>query len=82
MGLLLLLALSQWQLFVHKLSCYFGKTALQETWRDLPIEKRIEHALVKGIDEFVVRDTEEARVCGRYPKPLNVSQLQFVQQVS
>lgn len=41
-------------------------------WRSLPVEKRIEHALVKGIDAHVVEDTEEARVCGRYPQPLNV----------
>jgi 5-methyltetrahydrofolate--homocysteine methyltransferase len=42
------------------------------TWRDGPPEKRIEYALVKGIDEFAVRDTEELRVSGRFPKPLNV----------
>ncbi len=30
-------------------------------WRGWPVEKRLEHALVKGIDEFVVDDTEEAR---------------------
>jgi 5-methyltetrahydrofolate--homocysteine methyltransferase len=36
------------------------------------VEKRLEHALIKGIDEFVVADTEEARVSGRYPRPLNV----------
>ena len=36
------------------------------------MEKRLEHALVKGIDEFAVRDTEEARSSGRYPRPLNV----------
>lgn len=36
------------------------------------MEKRIEHALVKGIDGFVVQDTEEARTCGKYPQPLNV----------
>ena len=24
------------------------------SWRDLPVEKRIAHALVKGIDEFAV----------------------------
>lgn len=40
------------------------------------MEKRIEHALIKGIDEFVVADTEEARTCGRYPAPLNVRALQ------
>ena len=30
-------------------------------WRGWPVEKRIEHALVKGIDAYVVEDTEEAR---------------------
>jgi 5-methyltetrahydrofolate--homocysteine methyltransferase len=30
-------------------------------WRSLPVEKRLEHALVKGIDAHVVEDTEEAR---------------------
>ena len=31
-------------------------------WRSLPVEKRLEHALVKGVDEHAVADTEEARV--------------------
>src|SRR5258708_7925903 len=31
-------------------------------WRSWPVEKRLEHALVKGIDQFVVADTEEARL--------------------
>jgi 5-methyltetrahydrofolate--homocysteine methyltransferase len=30
-------------------------------WRDWPVQKRLEHALVKGITEFIVEDTEEAR---------------------
>ncbi|WP_316860132.1 methionine synthase [uncultured Cohaesibacter sp.] len=30
-------------------------------WRQLPVEKRLEHALVKGINEFVEEDVEEAR---------------------
>src|SRR5690606_6360270 len=30
-------------------------------WRSLPVVKRLEHALVKGIDTFVNEDTEEAR---------------------
>lgn len=46
--------------------------AKKDSWRDLPVEKRIQHALVKGIDEFAVVDTEEARSCGRYEKPLQV----------
>lgn len=37
----------------------------EESWRDLTVEKRIQYALVKGIDEFAVVDTEEARTCGR-----------------
>ena len=32
-----------------------------EEWRGWPVEKRIEHALVKGIDAHVVDDTEEMR---------------------
>ncbi len=31
------------------------------TWRENPVEKRLEHALVKGILEFIEEDTEEAR---------------------
>jgi 5-methyltetrahydrofolate--homocysteine methyltransferase len=32
-----------------------------EEWRGWPVERRLEHALVKGIDAYVVEDTEEAR---------------------
>ncbi|GGD87773.1 methionine synthase [Tsuneonella deserti] len=32
-----------------------------EEWRGWPVERRIEHALVKGIDAYIVEDTEEAR---------------------
>ncbi|HEU0277228.1 MAG TPA: methionine synthase [Rhodanobacteraceae bacterium] len=30
-------------------------------WRTLPVAKRLEHALVHGIDQYVVEDTEEVR---------------------
>jgi 5-methyltetrahydrofolate--homocysteine methyltransferase len=30
-------------------------------WRDFPVEKRLEHALVHGIADWIVEDTEEAR---------------------
>ncbi|MBK7251231.1 MAG: methionine synthase [Gammaproteobacteria bacterium] len=36
-------------------------------WRSWPVAKRIEHALVKGIDEFVIEDTEEARLASEHP---------------
>jgi 5-methyltetrahydrofolate--homocysteine methyltransferase len=39
-------------------------------WRSWPVTKRLEHALVKGIDEFVVQDTEEARL--QTKRPLDV----------
>ncbi|MFA7893048.1 methionine synthase [Pseudomonas putida] len=32
-----------------------------EQWRSLPVEKRLEHALVKGITAFIVEDTEAYR---------------------
>ena len=31
------------------------------TWREQPVEARLSHALVKGITDFVVADTEEVR---------------------
>ncbi|MBT3091316.1 MAG: methionine synthase [Candidatus Thiodiazotropha sp. (ex Lucina pensylvanica)] len=34
-------------------------------WRTWPVNKRLEHALVKGITEFIESDTEEARQQGR-----------------
>ncbi|WP_197486127.1 B12-binding domain-containing protein, partial [Oleiphilus sp. HI0061] len=36
-------------------------------WRKLPVEKRLEHALVKGITTFITEDTEEARVKAARP---------------
>ena len=37
------------------------KRVEDHAWRSLPVLKRLEHALVKGIDEFIVEDTEAAR---------------------
>jgi 5-methyltetrahydrofolate--homocysteine methyltransferase len=39
-------------------------------WRSLPVTKRLEHALVKGIDDYVIQDTEEARLS--FERPLQV----------
>ncbi len=39
-------------------------------WRELSVEKRLEHALVAGITEFIDIDTEEARL--KAEKPLHV----------
>jgi len=37
------------------------------SWRELPINKRLSYALVKGINEFIVADTEEARLVAARP---------------
>jgi len=42
------------------------KTTDQE-WREWPAEKRLSHALVKGMDQFIVEDTEEARLGAEHP---------------
>jgi 5-methyltetrahydrofolate--homocysteine methyltransferase len=36
-------------------------------WREWPVEKRLEHSLVKGIDEYVIEDTEAARLNAERP---------------
>jgi 5-methyltetrahydrofolate--homocysteine methyltransferase len=41
-----------------------------EEWRSYDVNKRLEHALVKGITEFIEQDTEEARQ--NYPQSLEV----------
>jgi 5-methyltetrahydrofolate--homocysteine methyltransferase len=40
-----------------------GKKAVGDDlqWRDAPVEERLKHALIKGIDKFIVEDVEEAR---------------------
>nr|WP_210302226.1 methionine synthase [Agrobacterium tumefaciens] len=40
------------------------------SWRELPVEKRLEHALVNGITDFIEADTEEARQ--KAERPLHV----------
>jgi len=36
-------------------------------WREAPVEERLTHALVEGIDEFIEADTEEARLRAAHP---------------
>jgi 5-methyltetrahydrofolate--homocysteine methyltransferase len=40
------------------------------SWREAPVEKRLEHALVHGIVDFIEEDTEEARLA--LARPLDV----------
>ena len=38
-----------------------GAPAAEDAWRQQPVEKRIEYALVKGIADYIEADVEEAR---------------------
>ncbi|MBL0769994.1 methionine synthase [Sphingopyxis sp. XHP0097] len=53
---------------------YKGKDAAQEKaaeeWRGWEVRKRLEHALVKGIDAHIVSDTEEMRI--QMDRPIEV----------
>jgi 5-methyltetrahydrofolate--homocysteine methyltransferase len=51
-----------------------AKEVASEEWRALPVEERITHALVKGIDGFVEADTEElrAQIAARGGRPIEV----------
>jgi len=51
---------------------YKGGSSVQENkqdleWRNLPVKKRLEHALVKGITEYIETDTEQARLESNQP---------------
>ena len=48
--------------------------AVAQEWRSMPVEERITHALVKGLDEFVEADTEELRlvIAERGGRPIEV----------
>ncbi|VAW86919.1 5-methyltetrahydrofolate--homocysteine methyltransferase [hydrothermal vent metagenome] len=39
-------------------------------WREWPVGKRLEHALVKGVDAYVTEDAEEARLS--FERPIHV----------
>lgn len=48
-----------------------GKVQVKdEAWRNEPINKRLAHALINGITDYIETDTEEARQA--YPTPLEV----------
>ncbi len=52
---------------------YKGKSKAKKknlSWRNVPVEERLKHALIDGIIEFVDEDTEEARL--KYGQPIEV----------
>ena len=42
----------------------------KDEWRNLPVQERLKHALVKGIVDFIEKDVEETRL--QFNKPLEV----------
>ena len=46
------------------------KQEVDLSWREAPVEKRLAHALVHGVVDFIVEDTEEARQ--KFARPLQV----------
>jgi len=53
---------------------YRGEAGKQRTedlsWREKPVEERLSHALIKGITDYIIDDTEEARA--KLGRPLHV----------
>lgn len=50
------------------------------SWRELGVGERLSHALVKGITEFIIEDTEEARLAAE--RPLDVIEGPLMQGMS
>ncbi|XP_064792351.1 methionine synthase-like [Oncorhynchus masou masou] len=63
------------KLLLYAQSCAKGgkKVVQTDEWREGTVEERLEYGLIKGIDKYVVEDTEEARAqADLYPRPLHV----------
>ncbi|XP_072312800.1 methionine synthase [Eucyclogobius newberryi] len=48
------------------------KTIQTEEWREGTVEERLEYALIKGVEKYVVEDVEECRALECYTRPLHV----------
>jgi len=46
--------------FAQTLKADDAKVGKKDEWRELPLEKRLEHALVKGIPDYIEQDLDEA----------------------
>ena len=57
--------------FAESLKDTGGKAVVKDlAWRELTLQQRITHSLVRGIDEFV--DTDVAEAHAQYPTPLSI----------
>ena len=48
--------------YAENVSNTSNKEEKKEEWRELELQERITHSLVKGIDKFIIEDVEQARV--------------------
>lgn len=48
------------------------KVVQSEDWREGTVEERLEYALIKGVEKYVVEDVEECRSLECYTRPLHV----------
>lgn len=56
--------------YAEKIQSKGKKVERDLSWRETSVEKRLEYSMVKGITEFIIEDTEEARL--KYNSPLVV----------
>ncbi|HKJ41864.1 MAG TPA: methionine synthase, partial [Sunxiuqinia sp.] len=56
--------------FAQDLKQEGGPAIRKDEWRELPLEKRLEHALVKGIHDYIIDDLAEA--LPKYSPTLNI----------
>ena len=54
----------------RKFSKNVKKQKITKEWRKLPVEERVKHSLINGINEYIEKDTEELRV--KLKKPLEI----------
>ena len=54
----------------RKFSKNVEKQKITKEWRKLPVEERVKHSLINGINEYIEKDTEELRV--KLKKPLEI----------
>ena len=56
--------------FAEQIKNSDGKQEKIEAWRDLPLAERVEHAMVKGITDFIEEDVRN--LLPLYDSPLNI----------
>ena len=53
--------------FAEQVKSSSSKKELDLSWRKTSLQERITHALIKGIDTYIIEDTEEARLSSTLP---------------